>query len=165
MAGLPINPYGYPSTASVCILFCGAVRHLYRECDIIYGRSSPPSFSEVQWRCSDGLTLLAAANFVILGRIIIQSGSGYSRLTPKQYTTIFLICDIVSLFVQGIGGGIAAQAVTHSKSSKTGGNIMLLGIIQQLGASLGIFHPLFKSHTLKRGNYRGVHTLCGGVPV
>ncbi|KAJ6582639.1 RTA1 like protein-domain-containing protein [Mycena vulgaris] len=85
-----------------------------------------------------GPTPLAAANFMILGRIIMLLGPIYSRLTPKQYTTIFLICDIVSLFVQGIGGGIAARAVTHAKSPKLGSNIMLVGIILQL-ATIAIY--------------------------
>ncbi|KAJ7446599.1 RTA1-like protein [Mycena latifolia] len=79
-----------------------------------------------------GPTPLAAANFMILGRIIMLLGQSYSRLTPKQYTTIFLMCDIISLFIQGIGGGMAAHAVTSKKSPTTGGNVMLVGIIAQL---------------------------------
>ncbi|KAJ7050415.1 RTA1 like protein-domain-containing protein [Mycena amicta] len=79
-----------------------------------------------------GPTPLAAANFTILGGIITRLGPQYSRLGPRRYTTIFLCCDILALFVQGIGGGIAAHAVTTSKSPKTGSHIMLLGIILQL---------------------------------
>ncbi|KAJ7464157.1 RTA1 like protein-domain-containing protein [Mycena latifolia] len=79
-----------------------------------------------------GPTPLAAANFMILGRIIMLLGPAYSRLTPKQYTTIFLICDILSLFIQGIGGGMAAHAITTGHSPTLGGNIMLVGIVAQL---------------------------------
>ncbi|KAJ7122359.1 RTA1 like protein-domain-containing protein [Mycena epipterygia] len=81
-------------------------------------------------------TPLAAANFMILGRVITLLGPAYSRLSAKRYTTVFLIGDIFSLFVQGIGGGMAASAVTKSKSPKLvrGGHIMLVGIILQLVA-------------------------------
>ncbi|KAJ7090761.1 RTA1-like protein [Mycena belliarum] len=79
-----------------------------------------------------GPTPLAAANFVILGRMIGLMGTPYSRLGPKQYATVFLICDITSLFIQGIGGGMAAHAITTGKSPELGGNIMLAGIVAQL---------------------------------
>ncbi|KAF7362846.1 hypothetical protein MVEN_00634400 [Mycena venus] len=79
-----------------------------------------------------GPTPLAAANFTMLGAIILRLGPIYSRLGPKSYTTIFLICDILSLFVQGIGAGIAAKEVINLESPKKGGHIMLLGIILQL---------------------------------
>ncbi|KAJ6451276.1 RTA1-domain-containing protein [Mycena sanguinolenta] len=75
-------------------------------------------------------TPLIAANFILLGRVIRRLGAPYSRLTPKSYTAIFLTCDIIALFVQGGGGGIAASS--HSISAQNlGGNIMLGGIIFQ----------------------------------
>nr|GAT57085.1 predicted protein [Mycena chlorophos] len=77
-------------------------------------------------------TPLAAANFTTLGGMITRMGPQYSRLGPKKYTAIFLCCDVFSLLVQGIGGGIGAHAVAVNKSPKTGGHVMLLGIILQL---------------------------------
>ncbi|KAK0201184.1 RTA1 like protein-domain-containing protein [Desarmillaria ectypa] len=85
-----------------------------------------------------GPTPLVAGNFIILGRIISLLGPAYSRLSPKHYSWIFVSCliifalqDIVSLIVQGAGGGIAASADDHDGAT-LGGNIMLGGIIFQL---------------------------------
>ncbi|KAJ6493452.1 RTA1 like protein-domain-containing protein [Mycena sanguinolenta] len=77
-------------------------------------------------------TPLAAANFTLLGTVILRLGPMYSRLGPKSYTTIFLICDVLSLFVQGIGAGVAAKEVIKLKSPKLGSHIMLAGIVLQL---------------------------------
>ncbi|KAF9049278.1 hypothetical protein BDZ89DRAFT_1057637 [Hymenopellis radicata] len=72
-----------------------------------------------------GPTPLVAANFIILGTIIGILGPMYSRLGPRNYSRVFLSCDIVSLVVQGAGGGIAAT------------KIMLGGIIFQLNEDHG----------------------------
>ncbi|KAJ7064022.1 RTA1-like protein [Mycena amicta] len=79
-----------------------------------------------------GPTPLAAANFVILGHIIKRLGTEYSRLSPGHYTALFVCCDIVSLVVQGVGGGIAAMAVNTRHDPAHGGNIMLGGIVLQM---------------------------------
>ncbi|KAF7314723.1 hypothetical protein MKEN_00946300 [Mycena kentingensis (nom. inval.)] len=84
-----------------------------------------------------GPTPLAAANFTMLGAIIIRLGAQFSRVGPKKYTAIFLSSDIFSLFVQGIGGGIAAHAVTTGKSAQLGQHIMLTGIVLQLVTIVG----------------------------
>ncbi|KAJ7070452.1 RTA1 like protein-domain-containing protein [Mycena belliarum] len=91
-----------------------------------------PSF-EMQIVCTIiGPTPLAAANFIILGRIISHLGPAYSRLSPKLYTILFLCCDIISLAVQGVGGGIAAGAVNRLQNPARGGHIMLGGIVFQM---------------------------------
>ncbi|RXW23951.1 hypothetical protein EST38_g1927 [Candolleomyces aberdarensis] len=79
-----------------------------------------------------GPTPLLAANFIIFGKIIEQLGTCYSRLTPKYYTIIFCSSDIISLFVQGAGGGLAAIASRNGTSISMGSNVMLGGIIFQL---------------------------------
>ncbi|SJL08744.1 uncharacterized protein ARMOST_12114 [Armillaria ostoyae] len=78
-----------------------------------------------------GPTPLVAGNFIILGGIISLLGPAYSRLSPKYYSWIFVSCDIVSLIVQGAGGGIAASADDHDGAT-LGGNIMLGGIVFQM---------------------------------
>ncbi|KAG7442719.1 RTA1-domain-containing protein [Guyanagaster necrorhizus] len=78
-----------------------------------------------------GPTPLVAGNFIILGEIISLLGPAYSRLSPKYYSRIFVSFDIISLIVQGTGGGIAASA-NDDKGTKLGGNIMLGGIVFQL---------------------------------
>ncbi|KAF8799461.1 RTA1-like protein [Phlegmacium glaucopus] len=79
-----------------------------------------------------GPTPLLAANFVIFGVIIHRVGVQYSRLSPKAYTIFFLTCDVISLVVQGVGGGIAAVASGLGKDPTKGGRIMLGGIAFQL---------------------------------
>ncbi|KAF8192122.1 RTA1-like protein [Pholiota molesta] len=76
-------------------------------------------------------TPLLAANFVIFGRIIQALGQKYSRLRPRLYTIIFTSCDVASLVVQGLGGGVASGANTLAGANK-GANIMLGGIVLQL---------------------------------
>jgi len=76
-------------------------------------------------------TPLLAVNFVVLGEIIKRLGVEYSRLIPKWYTIIFCTCDVVSLVIQGIGGGLAATAPDLEKANR-GANIMLGGIVFQL---------------------------------
>ncbi|KZV75157.1 RTA1-domain-containing protein [Peniophora sp. CONT] len=76
-------------------------------------------------------TPLIAANFIMLGRIILRLGQSYSRLSQRWYTRIFLTCDIIALIAQGAGGGIASSA-DDKAGSDLGANIMLGGIIFQL---------------------------------
>ncbi|KAJ7828779.1 RTA1 like protein-domain-containing protein [Mycena olivaceomarginata] len=90
-----------------------------------------------------GPTPLAAANFTLLGAIILHLGPMYSRLTPKSYTIIFLICFLriqtsSPFSVQGIGASVAAKAVINLMSPKKGSHIMLLGICHQL-ATIAVY--------------------------
>ncbi|KAI5887194.1 RTA1-domain-containing protein [Schizophyllum commune H4-8] len=78
-----------------------------------------------------GPTPLLAANFIVMGRIVGKLGPAFSRLSPRLYSILFLSCDIVSLIVQGVGGGIAASATDH-ENADLGGNIMLGGIAFQI---------------------------------
>ncbi|KAL4080107.1 RTA1 like protein-domain-containing protein [Scleroderma yunnanense] len=79
-----------------------------------------------------GPTPLVAATFVILGKIINTLGSQYSRLSSKLYTILFLSVDCVCLIIQGVGGAIAANAVSQGMDPGRGGNIMLGGIVTQM---------------------------------
>ncbi|ESK83993.1 putative rta1-like protein [Moniliophthora roreri MCA 2997] len=78
-----------------------------------------------------GPTPLLAANFVIFGNIVKMLGTEYSRLPPKLYGWIFLTCDIVSLVIQGAGGGLASSAKTRD-GMKLGTNLMITGIALQV---------------------------------
>ncbi|KAF8917338.1 RTA1 like protein-domain-containing protein [Mucidula mucida] len=78
-----------------------------------------------------GPTPFLAAIFIIFGAIVRIMGQGYSRLTPRYYSLIFVSCDVISLVVQGAGGGIAASGDTL-EDANMGGNIMLGGIVFQL---------------------------------
>ncbi|EAU82398.1 hypothetical protein CC1G_06708 [Coprinopsis cinerea okayama7 len=76
-----------------------------------------------------GPTPLLAANFVIFGRIIRVLGTDYSRLSPRWYTGIFCTIDVLSLFIQGGGGAVAAINSDTLEGANKGGLIMLGGII------------------------------------
>ncbi|KAL1695685.1 RTA1 like protein-domain-containing protein [Schizophyllum commune] len=78
-----------------------------------------------------GPTPLLAANFIVMGRLVGKLGPEFSRLSPRLYSILFLSCDLVSLIVQGVGGGIAASANDH-ENADLGGNIMLGGIAFQI---------------------------------
>ncbi|KAG1883255.1 RTA-like protein, partial [Suillus subluteus] len=105
-------------------------------------------------------TPLVAANFIILGKVITQIGSQYSRLTPKIYTIIFLCFDVVCLIVQAVGGASAAHAastktnatmVCTSSHVSQGANIMLGGIAAQLSAI--VIYVALAAETLLRLRY------------
>ncbi|KAJ7245614.1 RTA1 like protein-domain-containing protein [Mycena haematopus] len=100
----------------------------------VWSSKTPQMFQayEMQIVCTVmGPTPLAAANFIILGRIINLLSPGYSRMSPKLYMILFLCCDVISLVIQAIGGGMAATAVNEGKDPTLGGNVMLGGIIFQ----------------------------------
>ncbi|TFK26894.1 RTA1 like protein [Coprinopsis marcescibilis] len=77
-------------------------------------------------------TPLLAANFMVFGKLVRELGTSYSRLTPRWYGLIFGGCDILSLFIQGIGGGMLASGPKNPKKLTEATNIMLGGIIFQL---------------------------------
>jgi hypothetical protein len=74
---------------------------------------------------------LAAAIYLCLSRIVIVYGQQLSRFKPRTYTIVFCTCDIISLVVQALGGGIASAANTVS-SSNLGKNTMLAGLSFQV---------------------------------
>ncbi|OCL14405.1 RTA1-domain-containing protein [Glonium stellatum] len=89
-------------------------------------------------------TFFTAGLYVILGRLIQVFGRHTSPISAKMYLWIFCACDILSLVIQAIGGGIASTAVTAipPKESKVGTDIMVGGIIFQT-ASISIFGFFF----------------------
>ncbi|KAJ6470947.1 RTA1-domain-containing protein [Mycena sanguinolenta] len=107
----------------------------------LWSSRAPDMFQpyEMQIVCTVmGPTPLAAANFIILGHIINLSSPGYSRVSPKLYTILFLCGDLISLVIQAIGGGMAATAVNQMRDPTQGGNIMLGGIAFQM-ATISFF--------------------------
>ncbi|KAJ5261084.1 RTA1 like protein-domain-containing protein [Penicillium angulare] len=77
-------------------------------------------------------TFVTAGIYVILGRFIEFAGVR-SLLTPKQYLWVFCTCDVISLLVQAVGGGMASVAVSETNGdTKPGTNIMVTGIIFQM---------------------------------
>ncbi|KAJ6552186.1 RTA-like protein, partial [Mycena sp. CBHHK59/15] len=82
---------------------------------------------------------LLAVNFIILSRLIHRLGVAYSWLSPIWYTIIFLSCDFIALAVQGVGGGMASNAIYNLPAANRvgGAHIMLGGIIFQFVVIMG----------------------------
>ncbi|UJR06915.1 hypothetical protein I4U23_011204 [Adineta vaga] len=70
-------------------------------------------------------SFFSAALYVVFGQIVHITGRQYSILAPKWYTIIFVIADLISLIVQSIGGGKAADAATSNSDTTDGTHIMV----------------------------------------
>ncbi|KAK1996711.1 RTA1 like protein [Colletotrichum falcatum] len=80
-----------------------------------------------------GPVFIAAAIYLTLGRIVVVHGASVSRIKPRSYTTFFLGCDIVSLVVQAVGGGIAASTpLDNPDMIDVGTNILVAGLSIQV---------------------------------
>lgn len=78
-------------------------------------------------------TFFAAALYVLLGVLIRMLGPQSSLLSAKLYTIIFCTCDVISLVVQAIGGGMASVASGSADGNTAPGtHIMVAGIVFQL---------------------------------
>lgn len=80
-------------------------------------------------------TFIVAANLIILGRIITQVGTHYSRIPPRLYAIIFCSADAITLAIQGAGCGMSMSGAAQSDlvTANHGARIMLSGICIQLG--------------------------------
>ncbi|KUJ21592.1 RTA1-domain-containing protein [Mollisia scopiformis] len=84
-----------------------------------------------------GPAFLSAAIYLCLSRIVVLYGTRLSRFSPRTYTITFISCDIFSLVLQAIGGGMASTSNSQS-SLHTGEHIMVAGLSFQV-ASLLLF--------------------------
>ncbi|KAK4684487.1 hypothetical protein P7C73_g5685, partial [Tremellales sp. Uapishka_1] len=73
---------------------------------------------------------LSGALYVILGRMIVATGTQYSHVKPRSYTIIFVISDVACLCIQALGGAVASGS--NVKTSTIGEHIMVAGIFIQL---------------------------------
>ncbi|CAD6566894.1 MAG: hypothetical protein ASARMPRED_000182 [Alectoria sarmentosa] len=95
---------------------------------------------------------LAAGIYLTLSRIVITFGPANSHIKPLTYPRIFIPCDVISLLLQAIGGGMASVASHQDKSPSTGDHIMVAGLAFQV-VTLLIFQLLcldFMIKTLRR---------------
>ena len=80
---------------------------------------------------------LTASIYLCISRIVVIYSEAAARFRPRTYTFFFVFCDVVSLVLQGAGGGVAATATTSSQSS-TGKSLLVAGLAFQV-ASLTVF--------------------------
>lgn len=75
---------------------------------------------------------LAAGIYLTLSRIVTTFGPENSHIKPLSYPRIFIPCDVISLLLQAIGGGMASVASHQDKSPNTGDHIMVAGLAFQV---------------------------------
>jgi len=80
---------------------------------------------------------LTASIYLCLSRIVVIYSESAARFKPKTYTLFFIVCDIISLTLQGAGGGVAATATTPSMDT-TGKDLLIAGLAFQV-VSLSCF--------------------------
>lgn len=81
---------------------------------------------------------IMAGIYFLLAQFVMVYGQKYAILKPIWYSYIFIACDIVSLLVQGTGGGIASAAAKRYESGQTGTDIMVGGLAFQV-VSMSVF--------------------------
>ncbi|KAJ5203504.1 hypothetical protein N7449_005583 [Penicillium cf. viridicatum] len=85
---------------------------------------------------------ISASIYICLGRIVVIYGEDISRLRPRTYTIVFIICDLVSLLLQASGGAVTSIAdADQADLSQAGINTMIAGLSTQV-VSLAIFMAL-----------------------
>ncbi|KAL8716365.1 MAG: hypothetical protein Q9220_000272 [cf. Caloplaca sp. 1 TL-2023] len=75
---------------------------------------------------------MAAGVYLTLSRIVTTFGAENSRIKPLSYPRIFIPCDVLSLVLQALGGGMASAASHSNKSPETGDHIMVTGLAFQV---------------------------------
>ena len=75
---------------------------------------------------------IAAGIYLTLKHIVLTFGAAWSRLRPAWYTYIFIGGDLLSLGLQGAGGGLASAGDPGSATQDTGTNLMIAGVIFQV---------------------------------
>ncbi|KAH7271535.1 hypothetical protein FSOLCH5_004412 [Fusarium solani] len=79
-----------------------------------------------------GPAFMAAGVYLCLRRIVSAFGPENSRLPPEYYTRIFIPCDVISLVLQALGGGMASVSSHNHEDPKVGSNIMIAGLAFQV---------------------------------
>lgn len=91
---------------------------------------------------------LAAGIYLCLSRIVSTFGIENSRIKPLSYPRIFIPCDIASLVLQALGGGIASAKTHQHEDPTVGNNIMIAGLVFQV-VTLLIFITLALDFTIR----------------
>lgn len=77
-------------------------------------------------------SFIAAAIDLTLKHLVIIFGRKWSRLPPWSYPWIFISADFLAIFVQAIGGSLAAVGATHPNLLKAGDDGIVAGIALQV---------------------------------
>lgn len=91
---------------------------------------------------------ISAGIYLTLKHFALTFGASWSRLRPAWYTYIFITGDVISLVLQGAGGGLAATADNGSSTQDLGTNLMIAGVVFQV-VILFFFGYLLAEYTLR----------------
>ncbi|KAK9428072.1 RTA1 like protein-domain-containing protein [Lipomyces doorenjongii] len=94
-----------------------------------------------------------AGIYYLLGEVSVIWGIRYARFKPWSYTKIFVTLDVLSIIIQGIGGGAASGASNNGGSPQAGTDIMIAGLGFQVAATL-LFMLLCLDYYLRIQNHR-----------
>lgn len=86
---------------------------------------------------------ILAGVYYYLAQILALHGNKYAMLKPLWFTYVFVCCDVASLVIQAIGGGMAGEALNELKSTEVGTHIMVAGIGFQVLSMLVFIFFLF----------------------
>lgn len=79
-----------------------------------------------------------AGVYYLLAKLAVIYGGGITRIRPNFYSTLFISCDLFSIVLQGIGGGMSSAASDQGKSTAPGTHTMVAGLAVQV-ASMTMF--------------------------
>ncbi|TID20461.1 hypothetical protein CANINC_003578 [Pichia inconspicua] len=75
---------------------------------------------------------MMAGVYYIIAQLALIYGEHYSVLKPMQYSLIFIVCDLISIILQAVGGGVASSEASEYKSTDSGSYIMVGGLAFQV---------------------------------
>ncbi|KAL4869078.1 RTA-like protein [Aspergillus spectabilis] len=97
--------------------------------------SNPYSTARFEMQiCTLGLgpAFWSAAIYLTLKHEVNVLGRQFSLLRAEWYSWIFITCDLISLSLQGAGGGLAASAGHDIEMQNAGSSVMLAGVVWQV---------------------------------
>lgn len=106
---------------------------------------------------------LLAGNYLLLGRLAIWlDAKEHLVLSPRTTSRIFITSDIITFFMQAIGGSLASSD-SHTVV-KTGGNLTLAALVVQM-VSVLTFSALWAVFTRRARGHRalGAHSHWRGI--
>ena len=107
-----------------------------------------------------GPAFFSAAIYFTLARIVVYLGREYSRLPPQAYYYIFIPCDLVSLALQGTGGGLSSSS---SGGSKVAVDVSITGLSFQV-ITLCVFIALATDFAIRFSRGQKTSANSGSLP-
>ncbi|PMD34255.1 RTA1-domain-containing protein [Hyaloscypha variabilis F] len=97
-------------------------------------------------------SFVAASIYLTIKYLVLYFGAEYSILKARWYPWLFIGCDILSIVMQAIGGGVSAAATGGNNNNasllSTGNNLMIAGIAFQV-ATMGLAGILFLTFAVR----------------